>query len=412
MKIHDLLTEQRLDEKPMGFLKSLGNKTMAAFGSGKAQGKVEAGTMANQLRKQYDIYLGKTGEDATADSIIDFLKSKDLPTSAAEKMLGGGGAAPAETPAAPDAAAPATGSNQPATLADKSAQAATTDTPPAPAADTAEKPAASGAAQDDKAAIAARIKANVGKTAAATKASGFGGPVEKPKPDTGAAAFGQMAQQLSTPKEKPATTTKPTTGGGAFGQMAQQLTTQKAEPAADTPAATTPPARAQGGGRVSGQLSQTPGAIKKRQNRAVRKRTGHPADDNPNINLGGESFEYDMDGQELMEYVARLLNERALDNKTVDNIFMAAAQEAAKLGFKPGEEIGFAGGFKAGKDQEGRFSDNLAKAYKGQSSANAQSKAPSDAGLQDETGLIPKDILKQINQLKFRERQQLLKELG
>jgi hypothetical protein len=412
MKIHDLLTEQRLDEKPMGFLKSLGNKTMAAFGSGKAQGKVEAGTMANQLRKQYDIYLGKTGEDATADSIIDFLKSKDLPTSAAEKMLGGS-AAPAETPAAPDAAAPATGSNQPATSADKPAQAATTDTPPAPAdKPAAEKPAAGAAAQDDKAAIAARVKANVGKTAAATKASGFGGPVEKPKPDTGAAAFGQMAQQLSTPKEKPATTTKPTTGGGAFGQMAQQLTTQKAEPAADTPAATTPPARAQGGGRVSGQLSQTPGAIKKRQNRAVRRRTGHPADDNPNINLGGESFEYDMDGQELMEYVARLLNERALDNKTVDNIFMAAAQEAAKLGFKPGEEIGFAGGFKAGKDQEGGFSDNLAKAYKGQSSANAQSKAPADAGLQDETGLIPKDILKQINQLKFRERQQLLKELG
>jgi len=399
MKIHDLLTEQRLDEKPMGFLKSLGNKTMAAFGSGKAQGKVEAGTMANQLRKQYDIYLGKTGEDATADSIIDFLKSKDLPTSAAEKMLGGG-------------SAPATGSNQPATSADKPAQAATTDTTPAPAADTAEKPAAPGAAQDDKAAIAARVKANVGKTAAATKASGFGGPVEKPKPDTGAAAFGQMAQQLSTPKEKPATPTKPTTGGGAFGQMAQQLTTQKAEPAADTPAATTPPARAQGGGRVSGQLSQTPGAIKKRQNRAVRKRTGHPADDNPNINLGGESFEYDMDGQELMEYVARLLNERALDNKTVDNIFMAAAQEAAKLGFKPGEEIGFAGGFKAGKDQEGGFGDNLAKAYKGQSNANTQSKAPADAGLQDETGLIPKDILKQINQLKFRERQQLLKELG
>jgi len=213
MKIHDLLTEQRLDEKPMGLLKSLGNKTMAAFGSGKAQGKVETGTMANQLRKQFDVYLGKTGEEATADSIIDFLKSKDLPTSAAEKMLGGGGAAPPETPAAPDAAEPAASTEKPV-------QAATTDTPPPPA-----------AAQDDKAAIAARVKANVGKTAAATKASGFGGPVEKPKPDTGAAAFGQMAQQLSTPKEKPAATAKPTTGGGAFGQMATQLTTPKAEPA-------------------------------------------------------------------------------------------------------------------------------------------------------------------------------------
>jgi hypothetical protein len=411
MKIHDLLTEQRLDEKPMGFLKSLGNKTMAAFGSGKAQGKVETGTMANQLRKQFDVYLGKTGEEATADSIIDFLKSKDLPTSAAEKMLGGG-AAPAEKPATPGAA-------EPAATTDKSAQAATTNTPPAPAdkpAATTDKLAALAAAQDDKAAIAARVKANVGKTAAATKASGFGGPVEKPKPDTGAAAFGQMAQQLSTPKEKPATTTKPTTGGGASGQMATQLTTPKAEPTSDAPAATTPPARAQGGGRVSGQLSQTPGAIKKRQNRAVRRRTGHPADDNPNINLGGESFEYDMNGQELMEYVARLLNERALDSKTVDNIFMAAAQEAAKLGFKPGEEIGFAGGFKAGKDQAGGgFASNFEKAYKGQGagqSDTAQAKAPADAGLQDETGLIPKDILKQINQLSFRERQQLLKELG
>jgi len=117
-----------------------------------------------------------------------------------------------------------------------------------------------------------------------------------------------------------------------------------------------------------------------------------------------------------MEYVARLLNERTLDSKTVDNIFMAAAQEAAKLGFKPGEEIGFAGGFKAGKDQAGGgFASNFEKAYKGQGagqSDTAQAKAPADAGLQDETGLIPKDILKQINQLSFRERQQLLKELG
>jgi hypothetical protein len=96
MKITDLIVEQKLDEKPMGALAGLGNKIASKFGSGKATGKLDTGKIANDLRKQFDIYLGKTGEPAEPQAIIDFLSSMGLPTDA---VNANSAAAPAIAPA-------------------------------------------------------------------------------------------------------------------------------------------------------------------------------------------------------------------------------------------------------------------------------------------------------------------------
>ena len=82
MKITDLIVEKQITEKPMGALASIGNKIASKFGSDKAVGRLDTGKIANELRKQFDIYLGKTGEPLEPKTIIDFLSSMGLPTSA------------------------------------------------------------------------------------------------------------------------------------------------------------------------------------------------------------------------------------------------------------------------------------------------------------------------------------------
>ena len=89
MKITDLLVENKkqVDEAPMGFLKTMGNKVAGAFGSGQAKGRLETGNIANQLKKEFDVYLGKTGDQPTGDLVLSFLKSKGYPTQGAERAL-------------------------------------------------------------------------------------------------------------------------------------------------------------------------------------------------------------------------------------------------------------------------------------------------------------------------------------
>jgi hypothetical protein len=116
MKINQLVTEnkQRLDEKPMGILSKAGNTIMSKLGSGKASGKLQTGDIANKMHKEYDTYLGQTGEEASAESIIAFLKFKKYPTQNVAAYLASpdaqdqAPAGPGEAPAsAPTAAAPA-----------------------------------------------------------------------------------------------------------------------------------------------------------------------------------------------------------------------------------------------------------------------------------------------------------------
>jgi hypothetical protein len=89
MKLHELLTEgkKQVAEAPMGGLSGLANKAMAKMGSSKAGGKVDTGNIANQLRKEFDTYLGKTGREATKDAVIGFLKSKGYPTQGAAQII-------------------------------------------------------------------------------------------------------------------------------------------------------------------------------------------------------------------------------------------------------------------------------------------------------------------------------------
>jgi hypothetical protein len=82
MKINDLIKEQQISEKPMGALANIGNKIASTFGSGTAAGKLETGKVANDLKKQFDVYLGKTGQQADPQTIIDFLSAMGLPTDA------------------------------------------------------------------------------------------------------------------------------------------------------------------------------------------------------------------------------------------------------------------------------------------------------------------------------------------
>jgi hypothetical protein len=382
MKLSDIILEnkkQELTEKPMGFLKTMGNKVASAFGSGQAQGRLDTGKEANALRKEFDVFLGKTGQNPTGDLVLQFLTQKGYPTKSAQNFIAA--SKPQAAQASPE---------QPA--------ASQTQQPTQPAAQP----------QADKAAVAAKVKANVGRSQAATKGSNFGQPVEQPKAQPGAAAFGQMAQQLTKPAPE---------------QPAQQ-------PSVQQPAA--PVGRVQGGGKVAGQLSQTPGAIRKRQNRAVKKRTAHPADDNPNIQLGNESFEYTFESK-LNFY---LLKEEVLSSKQLDQIFLAAAQDKAKggnaassgaagtpsksaAGAQQGDQTGAPlsqpNQPSADTKQGSAFLKHAAAAYDGMRGASyGATKIGGDSAgkeLKDTSGRVPPEIIGQLNKLTNKQRAELRKEL-
>jgi len=88
MRLKEILIEQQLAEKPMGFLSRLGNKAMATVGSKKAAGKLETDKEANWLKDQLMTFLGKIGkEEAEPQDVIDFLKRNNYPTAGAERAM-------------------------------------------------------------------------------------------------------------------------------------------------------------------------------------------------------------------------------------------------------------------------------------------------------------------------------------
>lgn len=101
MKLYEVLLEDKkqVQEAPMGMLKTLGNKAMSKLGSDRATGKLSTGGLANQLHKEFQQYLGKTGREATKDAVMGFLSSKGYPTQGAATIINtalkGAGAAPA-----------------------------------------------------------------------------------------------------------------------------------------------------------------------------------------------------------------------------------------------------------------------------------------------------------------------------
>lgn len=89
MKLYEVLLEdkEKVQEAPMGMLKTLGNKAMSKLGSDRATGKLSTGTLANQLHKEFQTYLGKTGREATKDAVMGFLQSKGYPTQGAATII-------------------------------------------------------------------------------------------------------------------------------------------------------------------------------------------------------------------------------------------------------------------------------------------------------------------------------------
>ena len=78
----------QVDEaQPMGMFRKLGNTVASKFGSTGATGRLETGKLANQVMKQYQLWLGRAHIDATDTNLMQFLSSNGYPTTAAQKAL-------------------------------------------------------------------------------------------------------------------------------------------------------------------------------------------------------------------------------------------------------------------------------------------------------------------------------------
>lgn len=74
-----ITNEQQVTERPMNILKKgiakLGTKLPGSYGA-KMQGKLDTGTVANQLYKDYFTYLGRIGQKPDTENLKSFLKTK------------------------------------------------------------------------------------------------------------------------------------------------------------------------------------------------------------------------------------------------------------------------------------------------------------------------------------------------
>jgi len=103
MKLYEVLLEDKkqVQEAPMGMLNTLGNKAMSKLGNARATGKLSTGSLANQLHKEFQTYLGKTGREATKDAVMGFLSSKGYPTQGAATIINTALKGAANAPAGP-----------------------------------------------------------------------------------------------------------------------------------------------------------------------------------------------------------------------------------------------------------------------------------------------------------------------
>ena len=92
MRLNEILIEQQLDERPMGILGKIGAKAqslMPGRAGRRAKGKLEVGAVANEISDKFDVYLGKadTGQGATPELVLQFLKKNGYPTKSAETVM-------------------------------------------------------------------------------------------------------------------------------------------------------------------------------------------------------------------------------------------------------------------------------------------------------------------------------------
>jgi hypothetical protein len=352
MKFKDIIAEQKIQEAPMGLLKTVGNKALSKVSS-KAAGKLETGTTANQLYTDFKKYLGKTGQEPSREVVLSFLQSKGLPTAGAEAAIDKAGEPSAVGVAAKAAAGDAVDAVSGAVKkgADKLKQAF------------AKKPAAQAAAGDqrqdpgmDNTAISAtdqgqRQDPAMDNPAPAAKSGFAQGNYQSANYGSSAGFDKTSMKNVSNPM--------PT---GAVGGVPAGKSNLPQPTTATTPTAT-PAGRAQGGGRVKGQLSQSNSAVRRRQQRANRANTSSALGQFVNTQTGKnpvsmarkESIEYNFDMlMEALE-ISQQLHEAPLSRGQIEKAFMAAVQDSAKIGGgqQPAAQQGGGGGQQPAAQQGG-----------------------------------------------------------
>ena len=314
MRINEILTEsqlQQLDEGPIGSaLGAVGRGIGKAVGGvAKGVGAVAGGVVGagRALKKGYQTGKAIVGDDPDPNAGAPGYTAPAAAAAPAAAPAAGGAAAPAAAPAAAGgAAAPAAagGAEPPPTAQDINAAGPKGTAAAKPQTGQAATALAKTDAVTDKQTatkagetVYAQVKANIDKLDKQGKTrilnllqKSIQQSPAKPaaKPAAGAGAFGQMAQQLAGGKPPNTMANAPVSASNTAKPGNPNLAQPAAAPAADAAATTPAPAgqgafanvaqqlakpagRAQGGGKVAGALSQTPGAVKKRAARAAAK---------------------------------------------------------------------------------------------------------------------------------------------
>lgn len=104
MKVYDIISEEVVNEKPMGMLKRAGLGIASKLGSAGAKAKLDVGTDANAMKKDLATWMAGSGiakGQLQPDELINFLGQKGLPTGFVDKTLQGirqAGGTPDEAP--------------------------------------------------------------------------------------------------------------------------------------------------------------------------------------------------------------------------------------------------------------------------------------------------------------------------
>ena len=310
MRINEILTEsqlQQLDEGPIGSaLGAVGRGIGKAVGGvAKGVGAVAGGVVGagRALKKGYQTGKAIVGDDPDPNAGAPGYTAPAAAGGAAAPAAAAGGA-PAASPAAAAGGAAAGGAEPPPTAQDINAAGPKGTAAAKPQTGQAATALAKTDAVTDKQTatkagetVYAQVKANIDKLDKQGKTrilnllqKSIQQSPAKPaaKPAAGAGAFGQMAQQLAGGKPPNTMANAPVSASNTAKPGNPNLAQPAAAPAADAAATTPAPAgqgafanvaqqlakpagRAQGGGKVAGALSQTPGAVKKRAARAAAK---------------------------------------------------------------------------------------------------------------------------------------------
>ena len=299
MKIHEILVEsQQLDEGP------LLNKIGSAIGKGvgtlaKGVGAVAGGVAGagTAMKKGWDAgkaAVGRAGDDEpeTAAPAAGAAAPAEKPAvGAAQPALTGGptaGAEPVGGPTTQPAAGDVNKAGPAGTAAAKPLQGA--------AKVAADKTAAATAGQDSSAAgqtMYAQVKANIDKLDKKGKQrilqllqKSMAAPAAKP-----AAGAAPAAAPAATPAPAAPEPTAPAAAAPEAPAAEPTTAAPTAAPAAEptaAPAAVTPPKKT--GGRVKGQLSQDPRAVKRREANAAKTKQAAPAPSQAEIDADREKI--------------------------------------------------------------------------------------------------------------------------